>query len=552
MMGEFGKLGLVRHARKRLGWLAAGLALAVLSLAAGVALLTLSGWFITASALAGLGLIVALDIFTPGAGIRLAAITRTVSRYFERLITHEATFRLLADLRVEVFSRLLQRDEIQLKSLRRGDTLSRLTADIDTLDHLFLGVAAPTLAALILSLLTSLLLALINPVLALAPILCLVIAGPLVTGLIQATGRRSSRQLGHALPELRGLASDSIEGLGELRALNQLDTQSEKIRQTAVTITRVQQRLATLDALGQAVIIGLGLLATWLALIASLVLVQRGLITAPVAGLIVLAVFGLGEAWQTLPAAWRRLSLCRTAAERTAEVINQPSCLPAPVQSLMPGTEYDLQVEHVHFAYSPLDPPVLEDFSLEIAQGEKLVVTGPSGSGKTTLALLLMRQLDPQSGRVLAGGIDLTRLDPDPWRQRVGYLPQKPVLFRDTLAANLRLARPKASDDELRAVLVEVGLGEFLEALPEGLESWIDEAGTNVSGGQRHRIALARLMLTDPPIVILDEPLAGLDPVTRRELAVRLNHWLAEKTAIMISHSLDHLPRHDRIIKLKP
>ncbi len=546
----FGKLGLARLARKRLGWLAAGLALAVLSLAAGIALLALSGWFITASALAGLGLIVALDIFTPGAGIRLAALTRTVSRYLERLITHEATFRLLADLRIEVFSRLLRHDEIQLRSLRRGDTLSRLTADVDLLDHLFLGIAAPTLAAVIVTLLASLLLALVNPVLALIPILCLIVAGPVVTGMILATGRQSSRQLGQALPELRGLASDSIEGLGELRALNQLGMQGKRINQIALTITEFQRRLATLDALGQAVVIGLGFLAAWLTLVASLLLVQRGLITAPVAGLIVLAVFGLGEAWHPLPAAWRRLSLCRTAAERTVEVINQPSGLPAPTHSVMPGPGFALFFEHVYHAYCPFDPPVFKDFSLKIAHGEKIAVTGPSGSGKTTLALLLMRQIDPQSGRVVAGAIDLKQIDPDQWRQLVGYLPQNPVLFRDSLAANLRLARPLASDEEMTAALNAVGLGPFLDGLPEGLDSWIDEAGANVSGGQRRRIALARLMLTDPPIVILDEPLAGLDPVTRRELAVRLSLWLADKTAIMITHSLDELPHHDRVIRL--
>jgi ATP-binding cassette, subfamily C, bacterial CydC len=150
-------LPLWRLLGRRRGWLAAGLALIMLSLLAGVVLLALSGWFITASALAGLGIIATLDIFSPGAGIRLAAVTRTVARYGERLVTHEATFRLLADLRLALFQRLLALDEAQLRGLQRGDTLNRLTADVDTLDHLFLGVIGPGVSAFLLTGLAALL-----------------------------------------------------------------------------------------------------------------------------------------------------------------------------------------------------------------------------------------------------------------------------------------------------------------------------------------------------------------------------------------------------------
>lgn len=543
-------LPLWRLLGRRRGWLAAGLGLIMLSLLAGVALLALSGWFITASALAGLGLIAMLDIFAPGAGIRLAAVTRTVARYGERLVTHEATFRLLADLRLALFRKLLALDEVQLRGLRRGDTLNRLTADVDTLDHLFLGVIGPGVSAFLLTVLAALLAALwVDPGAVLAPALVLLAANPLVAELVRRRGRAASHALVAALPELRRHAGDGLEGLQELVAFDLGGTRRARLEAESARLVGLQERLQRLDAVGQAGVTLAGLLASWLALALGLVLLEAGAISGPVLGLLVLGVLALGEAWQPLPGAWRRLEQCRGAAARLGETWRQAPLLSVAARPLAPAGQ-ELSLEGVSFRYRSDLPPVLADFSLGIAAGERIAVIGPSGAGKSTLAMLLMRQLDPQAGVVRLGGVDLRALDPDGLRRHVGLLAQRPVLFRDTLAENLRIARPGASDGELRHALAIAGLGEFVAGLAHGLDTWIDEAGGNLSGGEARRVALARLALTDCPVVVLDEPTTGLDAATARGLAATLDGWLAGRTAVMITHDPGLLPRYDRIVRV--
>jgi ATP-binding cassette, subfamily C, bacterial CydC len=545
-------IGLRSLLRRRLGWLLAGLGLMLLSLAAGLMLLALSGWLITASALAGLGLMAALDIFTPGAGIRLAAITRTVSRYGERLVTHEATFRLLSDLRAKVFARLLDQDEMQLKGLRRGDTLSRLTGDVDTLDHLFLGVAAPSMAAVTLTLIALIMLAQLDPVLALAGTGLLLVINPLTSALIYRLGQPTSRAAAQALPDLRTRLADGLEGLQELRALDQTAQYAQTVNLASNRLIDLTRRLSGLDAIGQGLALLVGLLAVWLGLIAGLDLYAGDQISAPILGLVVIALIGLNEAWLPLPATWRRLAQCQLAAERVGTLIQRPSSLACEPSPLAWPIKPDIRFESISYRYQPHHPAVCQEFSLQIGAGEKLLITGPSGSGKSTLALLIMRQIDPDLGRVLIGGCDVRRLDPDDLRRRIGYLPQHSPMFSDTLAANLRLADADAEDCNLTEVLHQVGLGNWLDSLALGLETWIEEGGANVSGGQARRIAMARLMLTNPDIVILDEPAANLDGNSIRVVSAALDQWLERKTAVIISHSTDLQIRDSNRIDLQP
>ncbi len=535
---------------RRAWWLLAGAVLILLSLAAGVALLALSGWFITASALAGLGLIVALDIFTPGAGIRMAAVVRTVSRYLERLITHEATFRLIADLRAAVFKRLLNLDEFQHRSLRRGDTLNRLTADIDTLDHLFLGVAGPTAAAVVLTLATAALMGLlIDPWLAAAGALLLTV-NPLVTEMSRRRGLQASRDLVQTLPELRREAAAGLEGLSELTAFDRIGQQQRRWSTVSDRAIALQERLARLDAGSQGLVTMSGFIAVWLALVVGIRLFEAELISGPVLGLVVFALLGLGEAWQTLPAAWRKLEQCRGAHQRVTELTTTAPMLsesPAPRQP--EGKRID--IKQVSFRYDDEQPWVFKNLNLTIDSGERVAVVGPSGCGKSTLGLLVMRQLDPVEGRICLDQVDLRELDTAAYRRHVGVLSQQPMLFRDTIAENLRLARPEADDLALGRALATAGLAAFMDGLDDGLDTWLDEGGGNVSGGEARRLALARLILSDSPIVILDEPTTGLDTDTALALSQTLDGWLGERTTVMITHDPSTLPRHDRVIRLE-
>ena len=544
------RLGLGPLLGHRRWWLAGGVLLIFLSLAAGVLLLSLSGWFLTASALTGLGLIAALDVFTPGAGIQFAAITRTVSRYLERLVTHDATFRLLADLRLRLFDRLLTLDEGQLRGLQRGDTLNRLTADVDTLDHLFLGVIGPGLSAFLLTLLAGMLTGwLVDPWLAVAALGLLLAVNPVVAELTRRRGRAASRALVTTWPELRRHASDNLEALQDVVAFDLGGRERQELEHRSAQVIGLQERLQQLDAVAQALVTLTGLAAVWLALVLGIGLLRADIISGPVLGLLVLGVLALGEAWQALPAAWRRLEQCRGAAQRLGETMAREPLLPAADAGLAPAGQR-LELRRVSFRYRADLPPVFADFELEIAPGERVALVGPSGAGKSTLAMLMMRQLDPDAGTVCLEGVDLRLLDQDLLRRHIGLLAQRPVLFRDTLAGNLRLAAPAATDAMLIRALETAGLAEFTAGLEDGPETWIDEAASNISGGEARRIALARLVLSDCPIVILDEPTTGLDAGTARAISATLDAWLAGRTAIMITHDPDVLPPYDRIVRV--
>jgi ATP-binding cassette subfamily C protein CydC len=527
-----------------------GVVLMLAGAASALVLLALSGWLITASALVGLGLWAVVDIFTPGAGIRLAAVSRTVARYGERLATHRASLALLADLRIAVLDRLLKLDEIQLRRMRSGDSMDRLVRDVDQLDHLFAGVAGPVLTAFGATVGASIALALLMSA---ASAWLVLIAGLAATAILAAASRWCRRpidRLSARQPQLRATAAETLDGLKSLVAEHRTHDAIERLAEHSDAVIAEQNRLSTRDA----VIGGLVQAVSALALVAVFVAALPGLSPVDASGprmvLALLVVLGLTEIWQALPAASRQLRQSRIAAARVTDLAATRPLLSQPARPRAVPADNGLACRAVRFAWPDSPVAVFERLELEIRGGQRVAVTGPSGAGKTTLGLLLMRQIDPDSGCVTLGGEDLRELDPDALRRTIGYLAQRPAVFADTLANNLRLARPAADDAALRAALEAAGLGPLLERLPEGLDSWLDESGANLSGGEQRRLGLARLMLIDPPVVILDEPTTGLDETTARALAASLDDWLGDRTAVMISHEPDLLPRHDRRLDL--
>jgi len=530
-----------------------GLALLMLTLLAGLALLLLSGWFITASAMAGLGLIGMINIFTPGAAIRLAALTRTVARYGERLATHAATLQLLTSLRMHTFSALIKRPELELEQLQRGDTLSRLTADIDTLDHVYLGVFQPAAGAVLLTLAMIALTALFSTTLALLVLSPLLLINLMIVTVCHHVGKQASRQQALAYPALRQKILDGLEARLELRALGQLDEFSDQVNRESEALIKRGQCLAQYDAIGGATVLITCLMAIAVTLWLGLDKVSTGQLSGAVLAAIVLGLFAVSEAWLSLPAAWRRLSQSQVAAHRVQEILNvqEPISVATGKQqkSAWPSMP-DIKFTNVGFSWARHQPAVFGNFNLTINSGERVAIVGRSGCGKTTLLRLLMGQIKPQQGHVILGNLAAHDLNSTVSQRHTAYLPQNPVLFRDTLAGNLLLAKATASNAELVQALDQAGLSDWLANLPLGLNSWIDEAASNLSGGQQRRLALARLFLCDPEIVLLDEPTASLDDKTLAEINQSLDAWLGGRTTVIITHRADALPPVDRILSL--
>jgi ATP-binding cassette subfamily C protein CydC len=533
----------LRLLAQRRGRLAIGVLLLIVTVFSAVGLLTLSGWFIAASALAGmalaLGMAVAFDVYVPGGGIRFFAVSRTVARYAERLYNHDTVLRLLADLRHRLFVAMARLDDRSLARQRASDWLNRLTADIDTLDGLYLRLLAPPAVALAAIVLLAAFLALWVPMVGLAVAALLVPTWAWLTAGQAWLGMASSRRQVAHLQRLRSQAIEHLTGLAELEAYRSRDWHRQGFFQREERLSLDQQRTAGVAGFGVALVnlmVGLGMVAAlWLAAAAW----QQGMISGAVMVMMPIAVLALGEVLALLPTAFTQLGASRGAAERLNEVEEAGQATASAGHAQLPTGALSVQLREIDLHYPGALAPALQDLDLSLAPGERLALTGASGAGKSSVAALLTRRLPPSQGEILLGDIPIGEIDETSLRERVAILGQRIDLFQDSLASNLRLAAPEATDAQLWQALAWVELADWAEALPHGLATPVGEGGRALSGGQARRLALARLRLRDPGLVILDEPFAGLDAATVARLSPRLDAWLAGRSVLYLVHQLD-------------
>lgn len=533
--------------------LVTGAGLLMVATLAATGLLALSGWFITATAAAAAATaasVVAFEVYIPGGAIRGFALARTVARYGERVHNHDAVLRLLADLRTAVFARLSRLDALTLGRLRSADLLSRLTADIDALDALYLRVLAPPVVSLLGIAAVAGLIAWFAPLLGVGVGLWLLglwlalVAG----GWLAGTG--PSERIAVSTEGLRGRVLEQIEGLAEWLSFQTLGRQRSAIDRRQAERAAEQRRLASRHA-GAEALATMGVQSAGaVALLGGGLLAQQGVVPVAVAVLMALAPLGLGELLSALPGGFIQLGRSRAAARRlNAQVRISPSVTdPAEPRKLPPGRS--LAFERVGYRYHPQAPPVLAGLDLRVSDGERVAVLGRSGAGKSTLGALALRRVDPETGRVCLGGAGLDELALASIRTRVGYLTQETELLDGSLAMNLRIADPDAGEGALARALSVAGLDAFVRELPRGLATRIGQAGARLSGGQARRLSLARVVLRDPSVVVLDEPLAGLDAETATAVAGNLDAWLAGRTVLMLGHEGAALPQADRVLRL--
>lgn len=524
-----------------------GLVLMITGLASSIGLLTTSGWFLAATAIAGLGTL--FNFFYPSASVRGLAIGRTLFRYFEKLVTHDATFRILAKLRVQVFEKIIPLSPGVLNRYRNSDLLNRLVSDVDTLDSLYLRLIAPFITAIFVILAMCIGLSFVNAPLALglgASLLLLVCVIPTV---FYQLGKKFGDKLVHSRALYRTQFLEFIQAQAELLLFNAEDKLKDNMAKTEANWQADQQKEANLSGFSTALSLFLnGLIIAAMLWFSSQAEFGNDEYRMAFIALFTFAALASFEILMPLGSAFLHIGQVIASAERVTDIIEQQ-----PLVTFNGKAEFDqnatilIETKDLSFTYSERQNRALENLNLTIQKGQKVAILGKTGSGKSTLLQLLVRNYDANQGELFLAGKPIADYSEDTLRSQFCFLTQRVHVFSDTLRQNLQFASAvNISDEKMIEVLNQVGLGKLLEQ-EQGLDIWLGDGGRPLSGGEQRRLGLARILLNDAPILLLDEPTEGLDRETERQILRLILAHAENKTLIMVTHRLTAIEQFDEL-----
>ena len=524
-----------------------GLVLMITGLASSIGLLTTSGWFLAATAIAGLGTL--FNFFYPSASVRGLAIGRTLFRYFEKLVTHDATFRILAKLRVQVFEKIIPLSPAVLNRYRNSDLLNRLVSDVDTLDSLYLRLIAPFITAIFVILAMCIGLSFINVPLALglgASLLLLVFVIPTV---FYQLGKKFGDKLVHSRALYRTQFLEFIQAQAELLLFNAEDKLKDNMAKTEANWQADQQKEANLSGFSTALSLFLnGLIIAAMLWFSSQAEFGNDEYRMAFIALFTFAALASFEILMPLGSAFLHIGQVIASAERVTDIIEQQ-----PLVVFNGKTEFDqnattlIEAKDLSFTYPERQNRALDNLNLTIQKGKKVAILGKTGSGKSTLLQLLVRNYDANQGELFLAGKPIADYAEDTLRSQFCFLTQRVHVFSDTLRQNLQFASAvNIADEKMIEVLNQVGLGKLLEQ-EQGLDIWLGDGGRPLSGGEQRRLGLARILLNDAPILLLDEPTEGLDRETERQILRLILAHAENKTLIMVTHRLTAIEQFDEL-----
>ena len=513
----------------------------------GVALLATSGFLLARASEHPSILAISVAVVA----VRAFSVGRGVFRYVERLASHDVAFRVLADIRVAIYRRLERLAPAGLAAFRSGDLLARLISDVDATQDLFIrGIGPPLAAALVGGGAVTACLLILAPaggVLALG----LLAAGAAVPVLAVAVSRRAARATARARGELGATMTDLLSGAAELQAFGAQDAALAVAAAADKQLTALGGRSAAAAGLGSGLIMASSGLTLWGVLVLGVAAVGDGTLTRVPLAVVTLTALAAFEAVTAMPAAALQLGAARASARRIGAVLDAPDPVAEPAASRpLPAGPVHVQLRGVRVRYSSGEPLALDGLDLDLPPGRRVALIGPSGAGKSTVAAVLLRFCDPVGGTVTLGGADLAAYAADDVRTVMGGCPQDPHIFDTSVRDNLRLARPGATDEEMADAADRARLLPWIHSLPRGWDTPVGAHGAAMSGGERQRLALARALLADPAVLILDEPTAHLDPAARSALTADLLAVTRGRTTLLITHELEGLDEVDEIIVL--
>ncbi|MEZ9409357.1 heme ABC transporter ATP-binding protein/permease CydC [Vibrio lentus] len=529
--------------------LSLGMLLAFATLSASIGLLTLSGWFISASAVAGLT--IARETFNymlPGGGVRGLAMSRTAGRWGERVVSHNATFKLLTDLRIFFFKKLAPLIPGRISNLRDADLLNRLVADVDAMDHVYLRLVSPVTVGVFGIFFLTLFLMWFDSSLGLilgSILLIMLLVWPI---LFYKLGKRNGGELTQNKADLRVTTLDWIEGYSELTLFGAEERYRNAILETQQKLMANQFVNANLTGMASAAL----MLFNGLTLVLMLWLAADGVggnAPDPFIALMAFATMASFELLMPIAGAFQHLGQTLSSARRLNEVILSEPEVQFAEEKLDINKPLDITFSNVTFNYPDSERSVLNAVDLTIPATHKVAIVGQTGSGKSTLIQLLTRYWDPKKGYISIAGIELTQWNESQLRESISVVSQRVDILNGTLRDNLLIARPEATDDHLANILKDVGLEKLLEN--NALDSWLGDGGRQLSGGEKRRIGIARAILHDAPILLLDEPTEGLDKQTEQSIMALFEKHFEGKTVIFITHRLIGLESMDSIVLIE-
>jgi thiol reductant ABC exporter CydC subunit len=539
-------LQLVRPALRRL---LLACVLGACALGAGIGLLATAAWLISRAAQHPRESALALGIVA----VQFFGLSKGLARYGQRLVGHDAALRALADLRVRIYRALEPLAPSGLPAFRSGDLMARFIDDVDSVQDLHVRVIAPFAVAILVGVGTIALEWAVLPAAGAIVAVALVLAATVVPWITGRLARRAEAAQAEVRGELSSAVVELVRGAPELTAFGAADRKLQDALAIDAQLARIARRTAVTAGIGQGLATLLPALATFGCLLVGVSAVRAGRLDVVLLAVIAVVPLAAFELASPLPAATQTLARVRGSLGRVGDVLEAEPLVAEPPQPRSlpdrPGT-HAIRVRELRCRYDDDGPWVLDGVDLELSAGRRVAVVGRSGAGKSTLARVLLRLAPYQSGSVTLDGIELSQLEGDACRRVVGLLSQDAHVFDTTIRANLRLARRDASDEQLREALGAARLGAWLDGLPAGLDTYVGELGDRMSGGERQRLAAARVLLADFPVMVLDEPGEHLDTATADAIVADMLDAAGERAVLLITHRLTGLHAADEVIVL--
>ncbi|HWQ05406.1 MAG TPA: thiol reductant ABC exporter subunit CydC [Longilinea sp.] len=539
-------LQLLGFLRPFLGGIGLSVLASTATIASSIGLLGTSAFLISSAALQPS--IAALQVAI--VGVRFFGISRGVFRYLERLSSHSINFKLLANMRVWFYQALEPLSPARLISYQSGDLLQRAVGDIEVLENFYVRVIAPPLAAILITLGVGLLFGSWNPSLEGVLISGLLLGGIAVPIITYHMGRNPGQTLVKVRAEMSASYVETLQGLADLLAYGQETAVRQRLGNLEQKLSAAQMRLAWAGGSGNALGQMTANLTLLMVLIIAIPLVSTGKLEGVFLAVISLVVLASFEAVSPLPQAAQMLEACLASARRLFELADLEPAVKEPPKPLPAPAAGAISLRNITFRYDESLLPVLQQVDLSLPPGRKIALVGPSGAGKSTIMALLMRFWEPNSGTIVLDENDYRLYRSEDTRRIFALVSQSTYLFTATLRQNLLLAKADADEADLVRVLDQAGLQDWFRQLPGGLDTWLGERGQQMSGGERQRLAVARMLLQDAQIVLLDEPTAHLDAITERQLIETLHAVLVNRTVLWATHNLVAMDWMDEIVVL--